>query len=318
MRAITLNEMFNSGLKIYKDKSGSYSAKRDSILYSFLWNPYKVFNFKKVGKINNTYNISGKLIHNPPIQMILQIQKNINVNESLNDVFKYKSDQDIIKKIYKLSQDELDRQLQIAVWKGMTKLTELLINNGANVNRRDIFGDTPLDNAKYTNNKDIVELLIKSGAKLGRFNLRESLNDVFKSKSIDDIKRSISKLSQFQLNQKLIDFLHEGNKEMVKLLIEFGADVNCKTDNDISALMIASANGFLGIMQIMIDKNAFINDIDDTRLTPLNYAIGNWQNGAVKLLLKNGAAVNNYALQQAIDDENEELINLLKSYGDKE
>ena len=82
MRAKLKNETDNR-LKIFLDKDGTYSAKENSILYTFFWKSYNVYNFKKIGKILNTYNISGTKINNPPIQMILQIQRKI--NESLNN-----------------------------------------------------------------------------------------------------------------------------------------------------------------------------------------------------------------------------------------
>lgn len=65
-------------LKIYKFSDGNYEAIRNNKLYTFRWEPYKVYNFKAHGTIS-PYRVSGgKLVHNPPIQMILQIQHLIN------------------------------------------------------------------------------------------------------------------------------------------------------------------------------------------------------------------------------------------------
>ena len=91
-----LNESDNR-LKIYKNSDDSYSVIRNSFLYTFLWKPYTVYNFKKVGKINSDYTISGKLLNKPHIQMILQLQRKININES--KIFKPKTKDEIDKEI---------------------------------------------------------------------------------------------------------------------------------------------------------------------------------------------------------------------------
>lgn len=101
MRAKHIYESDNR-LKIYKNSDGSYSATRDSLLYTFLWNNFKVYNFKKVGKINTTYVDFGKLITNPHIQMILQVQKNIGkLNEGSGSVLRPKSEEEMQEAMFK-------------------------------------------------------------------------------------------------------------------------------------------------------------------------------------------------------------------------
>jgi len=65
-------------LKIYKNRDGSYCAIRNKRLYTFTWSEnYKVYNFKKEGGVGINYVPQGKLISNPPMQMILQVQEKI-------------------------------------------------------------------------------------------------------------------------------------------------------------------------------------------------------------------------------------------------
>ncbi len=54
--------------------------------------------------------------------------------------------------------------LRIAAWKGYTKLAEVLIKYGANVNMKDKDGSTPLHHAALSGHKEMAKLLIKHGA----------------------------------------------------------------------------------------------------------------------------------------------------------
>lgn len=94
----------DNSLKIYKNSDGSYEATRGSKLYSFLWNEVKyiVYNFKKLGTIGTDYKIKGKLVKNPHIQMIMQVQNKISektkmfVTENLENILRGKSPKEII------------------------------------------------------------------------------------------------------------------------------------------------------------------------------------------------------------------------------
>lgn len=97
MRAKTLNE---SSLNIYKNSDNTYTAIRNSKIYNFMWNPYKVYNFKKLG-LNPTYSVNGSLIKNPHIQMILQVQNKINESLNENFVLKPKTEEEIKQALFK-------------------------------------------------------------------------------------------------------------------------------------------------------------------------------------------------------------------------
>jgi len=78
MRARFVNELDSSNtLKIFKNNDGFYSVIKNSFLYTFLWKPFIIYNFKKIGKISSNYVVTGRLINNPNIQMILQLQRNL-------------------------------------------------------------------------------------------------------------------------------------------------------------------------------------------------------------------------------------------------
>ena len=102
----SINESDNR-LKIYKNSDGTYDAIIDSVIYNFLWSlrTYKVFNFKKIGKISDKYTFNGVLVKNPHIQMILQIQKKGRINELMSDIFKPKDLKGFHKEFYNATED---------------------------------------------------------------------------------------------------------------------------------------------------------------------------------------------------------------------
>ena len=77
----------------------------------------------------------------------------------------------------------------------------------------------------------------------------------------------------------LIEASRKGHKEIAKLLIENGADVNCKLQytTDIksiegwTSLHVAAAKGHKVIAELLIAKGADVNAMDDTRRSPLDW-----------------------------------------------
>ena len=78
----------------------------------------------------------------------------------------------------------------------------------------------------------------------------------------------------------LIEASRKGHKQIAKLLIENGADVNCKLEytTDIesiegwTSLHVAAAKGHKVIAELLIIKGADVNAMDDTRRSPLDWA----------------------------------------------
>lgn len=86
----------------------------------------------------------------------------------------------------------------------------------------------------------------------------------------------------------------KGNKEIVEILIEHGANVNSTSYPDhISALHLAAAKGYYKIVQILLNNGAKIDHQDSKlRSTPLMRAAVNGHKKVVELLIDSGALLN--------------------------
>ena len=79
----------------------------------------------------------------------------------------------------------------------------------------------------------------------------ESVNDIFKPKSKDEIIRNLYKLSQYELNDKLRSASGNGHKDVVSMLLDAGAQVDAKDNSGSTALMIASWNGHKDVVEVL-------------------------------------------------------------------
>jgi ankyrin repeat protein len=81
--------------------------------------------------------------------------------------------------------------------------------------------------------------------------------------------------------------------EVVKLLLDKGADVNIiKTDEGTTALMAASSGGYAEVVKLLLDKGANVNIKTKEGITALMEASSGGYAEVVKLLLDKGADVN--------------------------
>ena len=83
----------------------------------------------------------------------------------------------------------------------------------------------------------------------------------------------------------------KGHLEIVRLLIEAGANVNAKRD-DWTALMSASRNGHAQVVRLLVDAGADVNTKGSDGWTPLMLASWEGHLEVVRLLVDAGADVN--------------------------
>ena len=218
-----------------------------------------------------------------------------------------------------------------SILKNDNELIKELIKQGANVNAKDLDGNTPLHFASCHNNPEIIKLLIEKGAKV---NAKSNNKNTPLHLAIDYNNIEIITLL---LNQEA-DVKAEGNNkntplhlaschdnlEIIKLLIKKGSEVNAKDLDGDTPLHLASCHNNPEIIKLLIEKGANVNAKSYDKDTPLHLAIIDHNNiEIITLLLNQEADVNaednnkNTPLHLASCHDNLEIIKLLIKKGAK-
>jgi len=178
--------------------------------------------------------------------------------------------------------------LFIAAMKNYKKEVELLIEKDANVNLQTKFHrKTPLYVAVENNHLSIVKLLVEKGADV---NLSDEKNKNPLYIAIEDTDDEKHRKKHKDPNVRI---------NIIKYLIEKEADINIADNTGISPLIIALNYDEEDIVKLLVEKGANVNaetvnkpDLNILAQTPLTTAISKGKLAMVKLLVEKGAEVN--------------------------
>ena len=154
---------------------------------------------------------------------------------------------------------------------------------------------------------EIVKYLLEHGADNISYALRTA-----SKRGYSEIFNCLLKNGSGYINEALLDAIINENLELVKYLVEHGADVNAKYDNGSTVLMEASVYGTLEIVKYLVENGA--ENINKA----LMIVSSKGYLEIVKYLIQNGADVNieDYQCNTALDfTTNEEIIKILKEAG---
>ena len=155
--------------------------------------------------------------------------------------------------------------LSIASRIGLKDVVKMLLNSGADPNSTDIFGTTPLNEAAYNNLTDVVQLLLDGGAD-------------------PNIGTHVTGITALQIAAI------EDHCDVAELLLERGANPNVvyKTDKR-TPLHLAAWKGHTCMVELLLDRGAMVNKVAQGTGTPLHVAAYLGKIGVVQLLLDKGA-----------------------------
>ena len=105
-------------------------------------------------------------------------------------------------------------------------------------------------------------------------------------------KTEIEKLKENKLTQELCDAAQDGYVDVVRLLLDRGAEVNGKTIGGWTPIHYAAWYGHVDVATLLLGRGAEVNVKDNAGLTPIHYAAWYAHADVVRLLLDRGAEVN--------------------------
>jgi ankyrin repeat protein len=185
-----------------------------------------------------------------------------------------------------------------AIKENATDIVKILIEGGFNVNKKEDGGDnnTPLIIASEEGRKEIVELLLKSGADINGINKKRETALICAackgryetSKILINGNVNIN-AADADRDTALICAAQEGYDEIVEMLIKAGADLNRKNKKGLTAIAQASSHGYTEIVEVLIKAGADVNTGDNSGVTPIRMASVNNYDDIVELLAEAGA-----------------------------
>ena len=187
---------------------------------------------------------------------------------------------------------------------GHTEIVDLLISHGATDNLPPQYSDTALTAASAKGYSKIVKLLQKIHASPGSLDVRNTglLKLVSSEQSYDaaivkvllDYGVDVNARDR-QGNSALILASNQNRADVVQMLLANSANVDQAGYHLKTGLHAAAENGSVDIMNMLLDSKAEVDPLDDRKRTPLHAAAANGHDEAVQGLLSAGANVNSVA-----------------------
>jgi len=179
---------------------------------------------------------------------------------------------------------------------------KVLLENGANPNSRNEFGETVLIMNSEKGYTEIAKLLIENNANIDLQNKDSLTALMFASQNghTEIVKKLINANANLDLQNKdswtaLMMASRNGHTEIVKKLISAKANIDLQNKDSLTALMFASQDGHTEIVKKLINANANLDLQGEEGATSLYIAS---QNGHIKIVEKLINAKANLDLQK--------------------
>ena len=200
--------------------------------------------------------------------------------------------------------------LLYACQNGRTKLLQLLLESGSDINAKSADGTSAIHFATQSGRTDMVKLLLQKGFdvncknKFGETPLYYLLyprpfpifHKVIDMCAIAELLiKSGAKIDEATESKEtpLIHAIQKNRTEFVKLLISYGVNVNCVSNSGATPLIIFTTklDHDIEILNLLIDNGADINALNPEGLSPLHTAVIEGNMKLTKLLISKGSNI---------------------------
>uniref|UniRef100_A0A0A9WC50 Ankyrin repeat and KH domain-containing protein 1 n=1 Tax=Lygus hesperus TaxID=30085 RepID=A0A0A9WC50_LYGHE len=183
---------------------------------------------------------------------------------------------------------------------GHVEAVRVLLDNGANVEDHNENGHTPLMEAASAGHVPVAEILLARGAGINTHSneFKESALTLACYKGHLDMVRFLLEAGADQehktdeMHTALMEASMDGHVEVARLLLDSGAQVNMPTDSFESPLTLAACGGHVDLALLLIERGANIEEVNDEGYTPLMEAAREGHEDMVAVLLVKGANIN--------------------------
>jgi ankyrin repeat protein len=227
-------------------------------------------------------------------------------------------------------------ELLAAASVGNIGIVQTLFEIGADLNARDLFGNTALIYAAAGGHLDLVRWLVMQGVQVNAKNqIGMTALQRAKMKGRSEIVGLLKKYGAEDETQRascdagatggpasLLQAARAGNLKDVRACLASGADVNQLSGEGWTALMIATLKGYKEIVQTLLEQErAQVNARSHHGWTALRFAVSMGDSETIGLLLAAGAEVNApdhdgwTPLMQAAGEGNLECVEILLAAG---
>ncbi|CAJ0831936.1 2114_t:CDS:10 [Entrophospora sp. SA101] len=200
-------------------------------------------------------------------------------------------DKNIINKDIDVNEkDYLNRSpLHLAVLNGHLEIVDLLLKNGAKITAKMNDGRTSVHLASQHGHLDILDLLFKKN----KLNEQLKNSKIQESKVDDDLDKSLEMLIYYPLDLCLLVYDQQIGMQIATILLENGATASQLDYNFNTVLHLATKRGHPNFVKLLLDTDPrainVINLLNRLRESPLTHAIKVDNKELVDILLKYGA-----------------------------
>ncbi|CAG9986134.1 unnamed protein product [Clonostachys byssicola] len=178
-----------------------------------------------------------------------------------------------------------------AAREGHTKLLQLLINKGADIEATNREGWTALKAASNSREIETAQLLFDNGAKVHNSMNIKIETSMAGGNKLQGVAKLLPKMAGAS-HHTLYSAVSARDLNLVQQLVEQGADINLKDENQLTALMLASRHGDVDTILYLIGQGADIDAYSsNSKVTALLIAVKAGRRNVVRLLVEKGADI---------------------------